>query len=228
MTLVELMISFFVLGLMMTMVVSGVVSALRGEATASAQMETLRQSTTALDRLERELRMCQQVYIPDVTSSSSAKKWPRSGPYTPKLTKRPFTFKHPTWPLDGAGPCGYQVVAYRWDCNRQVLQRVLYCANSYSPCGNPPTCHGMTWQCVAINVTNFAVQPVSMNGNAPCNAWYMGVGLTVQAGSSAVTYGMGTPPGPCSTPLPLTIPIEGLAPGWPRCTTCCSTCGVNF
>ncbi len=61
MTLLELLIAMAVLSLMLTMVVTGIVSALRNGARMSNQLEIVRQATASLDRLERELRMCQQV-----------------------------------------------------------------------------------------------------------------------------------------------------------------------
>jgi hypothetical protein len=223
MTLVEISIAMFVLGLMMTMVVTAIASALQNGSRMSTQLEMLRQATAGVDLLERELRMCQQVYNPTPGGSccQGCCEWPVPGSCgTPSLfnpdvgsstdqsSRTPFVFVHPTYPTGGAGPYQLVVVGYQWNSQTSVLQRLEY-DPGYNPknVGTQIPLNNANWQLLAQNVSGFKLLRESndVNQNTPS----IGIQLTVSNGNYL------------SIPFNVCVPVERIGSSYvPSCCWC--------
>lgn len=199
MTLVELLIAMGVLSLIMSMVVVAVASGLRGSTRMTTEMDTVRQGTVAADRLQRELRTCQQVYFPDPTSGAWTDDGTTDVSYVPNSTDTPFIFTHGTYPPQGPALNGMEVVAYKWDDRAQTLNYLLYDPTTFNPGGTMQPLNGAQWQTTATKVTDFKVTRYSL-GNTH-GVQYVGISMTIQANDQL------------SVPIGLRTTVESLYPG---------------
>lgn len=115
-TLVEVLVSGAILALFITMVSHALVVAYRTFTVTSKKSVDFRQATVALERMTRELRAADKVYLPD----PNVAPWSAYGFYTPEVgVNPPMIFRT----YDASGP---RVLGYRWDRTARTVQRLIY------------------------------------------------------------------------------------------------------
>ena len=111
-TLLEVLMTGAILALFMGMVCECLVRMHKGHQETSRKLTSLRSASTLMDRLSRELRCSDLVYVPDPTTVLAT--------YNPVgLTAAPLVFRYHV-------ASGYSVVGYRLDTNQQKVVRSVY------------------------------------------------------------------------------------------------------
>lgn len=115
MTLIEILIAGGLFVLVLVLVGQLTVAAYTSNTRTTSKNQALRDGTIAVDRLDRELSMCSRVLLPTPLVPETV--YHGGGQGAVPLVFRTYTSK--------ASP-SEQVVAYRFDANQKILERLVY------------------------------------------------------------------------------------------------------